>query len=73
MFLSPKTIEYHLRNVYRKVGVNSRGELRAVLSSAPGSGADPATCEPPSTRPAAADFDAPRPGALPCRPGRPTD
>ena len=27
MFLSPKTIEYHLRNIYRKLGIHSRPEL----------------------------------------------
>jgi ATP/maltotriose-dependent transcriptional regulator MalT len=31
MFLSPKTIEYHLRNVYRKLGVNTRADLAGVL------------------------------------------
>ena len=32
LFLSPKTIEYHLRNVYRKLAIGSRSELTAAMT-----------------------------------------
>ena len=34
LFLSQKTIEYHLSNVYRKTGLHSRAELSQLTAAA---------------------------------------
>lgn len=33
VFLSPKTVEHHLRSVYRKLGISSRTELAQCLAA----------------------------------------
>jgi DNA-binding CsgD family transcriptional regulator len=35
LFLSPRTVQYHLRNVFTKLGISSRGQLYRVLPDGP--------------------------------------
>ena len=35
VFLSPRTVAYHLRKVFTKLGIDSRGQLYRVLPPAP--------------------------------------
>jgi ATP/maltotriose-dependent transcriptional regulator MalT len=40
LFLSPKTVEFHLHQIYRKLGVHSRTQLIAALADRPETAAD---------------------------------
>jgi DNA-binding CsgD family transcriptional regulator len=33
LFLSPKTVEYHLRHIYQKLNIRSRSELSAIVAA----------------------------------------
>jgi DNA-binding CsgD family transcriptional regulator len=47
LYLSPKTVEYHLRNAYRKLGIRTRRELLAALAGEAGTHVLPRRLEAP--------------------------
>ena len=42
LFMSPKTVQWNLSKIYRKLGIRSRAQLAASLRSADGDGSNPA-------------------------------
>jgi DNA-binding CsgD family transcriptional regulator len=61
LFLSPKTIEHHLHNVYRKLAISSRRELAGAMTRHPQPTSSPQAAKPSTPRPEPDNLHAQRP------------